>query len=215
MLQRARPPSRPGGTAGLASELQQEGVRSLHFEESLWLAAGSFNFDHFAIRICFGSRPAEAGFKFRISILSIQATYSRSGNGRHFWDETPAGCSIRAVCGTPAWRSRSSRRRFSSSVSSQSTRSPSSRSARATCYDRGYGRRSLRVGGPTSRKPGVLGCWPCDAALRSAVGSIRRSVGRLPGRTAIFAVWRRRLVHNAGYRSSRLKEPISAMGICS
>jgi hypothetical protein len=40
MLQQALTPQL---TAGSASELQQNGVSSLHFEDSLQLAAGSFN----------------------------------------------------------------------------------------------------------------------------------------------------------------------------
>jgi cupin 2 domain-containing protein len=46
------------------------------------------NFGYFDIRICFGFRPAKAGFEIRISNLSIQATYPPSRNIRYFEDTT-------------------------------------------------------------------------------------------------------------------------------
>jgi hypothetical protein len=75
----------------------------------------------------------------------------------------------------------------------ESTSSP--HYARATCCDRRSGRPSLRAGGSTSRKPGVLGP---RTLRRTEQVRLRSEPLRLPGGTTISAISLRGLVHNAG-----------------
>jgi hypothetical protein len=68
MLKRALAPQL---TAGLANELQENGITSLHFEDSLQLAAGNFNIEVFSLHFC---GLSFCGSTFDVLVLLEQQT---------------------------------------------------------------------------------------------------------------------------------------------